>query len=136
MSKELGGSCLCGEIRFVVEGPIEMFRLCYCSRCRKATGSAHLSAMFAPPESVRWLSGRDLITTFDLPTARYFATSFCSRCGSPVPRTSRRDGRIVIPAGALDDEPDVRPQQRIYCADRAEWSKQVEAVPGFERVPD
>jgi hypothetical protein len=137
MSKELSGSCLCGKVRFVIEGPVEAFRLCYCSRCRKATGSAHASNLFARAESLRWLSGEDTVRRFELETARYFARCFCGACGSPVPWVSRRDtGIVVIPAGALDDEPDIRPQQRIYCADRADWSSDVEAVPRFDRLPD
>lgn len=35
------GSCLCGEVAFEVEGPFDRFLNCHCSRCRKATGTAH-----------------------------------------------------------------------------------------------
>jgi len=134
MSTELRGSCLCGEVRFVVEGPFEEMRLCYCSRCRKASGSAHASNLFARPDSLRWLSGQDRIAKFELATARYFARCFCAACGSPVPWTSKRDGRTIIPAGALDDEPDIRPDHRIFCADQAAWSKDPESVPRYEQA--
>jgi hypothetical protein len=33
------GSCLCGAVRFEVEGSFECFFLCHCSFCRKDTGS-------------------------------------------------------------------------------------------------
>ena len=136
MDGELNGGCLCGKVRFVVRGPLEGFRLCYCSRCRKATGSAHASNLFTQPENIHWLSGQDMIKRFELETAKYFARCFCADCGSPVPWISRREGRMIIPAGALDDEPDIRPQQRIFCADQADWSKDVTTVPGFEQAPD
>jgi len=129
LSTEVRGSCLCGEVRFVVDGPSEAFYVCYCSRCRKATGSAHASNLFVKPESFRWLSGEDRIQHFELASARFFSRSFCSTCGAAVPRTSKRDGKVVIPAGALDDEPDIRPQQQIYCADQAAWSKDLDSVP-------
>ena len=35
------GSCICGEVAFEVEGPFDHFLNCHCSRCRKATGTAH-----------------------------------------------------------------------------------------------
>ena len=35
------GSCICGEVAFEVEGPFDLFLNCHCSRCRKATGTAH-----------------------------------------------------------------------------------------------
>ena len=137
MSKELRGGCLCGRVQFLVHGPFDAFRLCYCSRCRKVTGSAHASNLFGRAENLRWLSGEDMIRRFELDSASYFARSFCAECGAAVPWISRRDARtVVIPAGALDDEPDIHPQQRIFCADRASWSNDIESVAGFERLPD
>jgi len=133
MNRELCGSCLCGSVRFAVRGPFDRFRLCYCSRCRKATGSAHASNLFADADSFRWMAGEELVTQYKLETARLFSRSFCSRCGSAVPRTGRRDGMIVIPAGTLDDEPEIRPTHRIFCADQAEWSRNVDSVPAFAR---
>jgi hypothetical protein len=133
MSAEVRGSCLCGKVRFVVHEPFEAFRLCYCSRCRKATGSAHASVIFAQPGNIRWISGQDQIQRFELATARYFARCFCRECGSALPWNSRRDGRILIPAGALDDEPGIRPDQRIFCADQAAWSTDMSSVPCFEQ---
>lgn len=133
MSTEVRGSCLCGEVRFVVEGPFEAFYICYCSRCRKAAGSAHASNLFVSPERFRWLSGEDRIERFELASARFFSRCVCATCGSPVPWTSKRNGKVTVPAGALDDEPGIRPQQQIYCADQAAWSKDLNAVPALEQ---
>lgn len=136
MDKEIGGSCLCGRVRFVVHGPFERFRFCYCSRCRKVTGSAHASVLFTSAENIRWLSGEDAVKRFELETTKYFARAFCSECGSALPWISRRDGSIVIPAGALDDDPEVRPQHRIFCADEAEWCRDVASIPRCDGTPD
>jgi hypothetical protein len=133
MSTEVRGGCLCGEVRFVVDGPFDAFYLCYCSRCRKATGSAHASNLFVKPERIRWLSGQERIQRFELVGARFFSRCFCTACGSAVPWTSKRNGSVIIPAGALDDEPDIRPEQQIYCADQAAWSKDLDAVPRSEQ---
>jgi hypothetical protein len=35
------GSCLCGAVRFEVEGDFQQFYLCHCGRCRNDSGSAH-----------------------------------------------------------------------------------------------
>src|SRR5262245_52564264 len=35
------GSCLCGSVAYVVEGPPGIARNCHCSRCRQARGAAH-----------------------------------------------------------------------------------------------
>ena len=46
MSNTYSGSCLCGEIRFEIEGEFELFYLCHCEYCRKDTGSAHAANLF------------------------------------------------------------------------------------------
>jgi hypothetical protein len=35
----LKGSCLCGGVRYEVEGPFEIMAYCHCVQCRKASGS-------------------------------------------------------------------------------------------------
>ena len=51
------GSCLCGSVTFEVQGPPSAFRYCHCSRCRKASGSAHAANMLVPETQFRWLAG-------------------------------------------------------------------------------
>ncbi len=46
MSGHHTGSCLCGAVRFRIEGEFERFYLCHCSHCRKDTGSAHAAGQF------------------------------------------------------------------------------------------
>lgn len=135
MLDEFSGSCLCGKVRFAVAGPVERFRLCHCSRCRKATGAAHGAFVFVPPEGFRWVAGEELVKEFKLPTAEFFARAFCVECGSPVPRISRRDGRVVIPAGLLDEDPGMLPQDRIYCADEPAWARELETLPRHDGPP-
>jgi hypothetical protein len=79
------GSCLCGEVAFEVDGPFDRFLNCHCSRCRKATGTAHSCEVIVEASALRWLRGAASVMRFDLPTARSFATAFCGRRGSPMP---------------------------------------------------
>ncbi len=46
-------SCLCGAVAFEVEGPFERFLNCHCSRCRKATGTAHSCEVIVPASAFR-----------------------------------------------------------------------------------
>ena len=36
----LAGKCLCGVVRYAVEGPFRYAGYCHCSRCRAGSGSA------------------------------------------------------------------------------------------------
>jgi hypothetical protein len=85
--------------------------------------------------SLTWNSGEELVRSFKLPEAERFTNSFCTICGSRLPRFIEKLEMVFIPAGSLDDEPDIRPQARIFLDSRAGWSCDETALPGFEQYP-
>lgn len=117
----LSGSCLCGGVTFDVTPPFAAFRYCHCSRCRKASGSAHAANAFVPMAQFRWQSGEASIKRYDLPGAQRFAVWFCAQCGSRVPHQVRGRDDMLIPAGLLDQAPQQRPENSIFWASRAAW---------------
>ncbi len=118
---KINGSCLCGEIEFEISTPFSAFTHCYCSRCRKATGSGRSSVLITNPDQLRWKKGEEKLSRYDLPSASSFATSFCSLCGSPLPRLSRKGDFAVLPAGALDNELPVNPECHEHFNSKASW---------------
>lgn len=126
------GSCLCGAVRFEVEGAFDAFYLCHCGRCRKDTGSAHAANLFASRARLVWRQGEDRVRTFRLPDTRH-ARAFCTRCGSALPFAS--DGFVVVPAGSLDAPLTIVPQAHLFLSCRAEWDQRLGDLPGFERLP-
>jgi hypothetical protein len=90
------GGCLCGVVEFEVDLPFIKFVKCHCSRCRSATGSAFAANAYVLPQALRWLSGQDHVMRFDLPLARSFSTSFCVKCGSPLPHATRSGREVII----------------------------------------
>ena len=74
----VNGSCLCGQVAFAVEGDFLFFHYCHCSRCRKATGSAHSANLFVKRELFRWTRGEESVRRYLLATAQYFCTGFCA----------------------------------------------------------
>lgn len=121
-SGSLAGSCLCGSVRFEVRKPYLRFAHCFCGRCRKATGSSHATNLYVEPAQFSWVTGEQHVQRFDLPSAASFATTFCTRCGGPLPHFTRSGREVVIPAGTLDAPPDMEPQRNIFFASRASWS--------------
>jgi len=121
MSETLKGSCLCGEVNYEISGDLKGFMFCHCSRCQKASGSAHVANIFTAPENLTFTSGESLIKRYDLPEPPAFGKCFCSSCGSVVPYLNGRKTAVVIPAGTLDEDPGIRPQANIFWPNRAEW---------------
>lgn len=133
MSDRHSGSCLCGQVRYELEGVFEHFFLCHCKHCRKDTGSSHAANLFASAGKFQWLAGREKVTEFNLPSTRH-ARSFCSICGSALPFQSL-DGLLTVPAGSLDSHIDMRPNAHIFVSSRADWDQALETLPSFEKFP-
>jgi hypothetical protein len=132
MSKTYSGSCLCGNVRFEIEREFERFYLCHCEYCRKDTGSAHAANLFSSTATLKWLSGRDNVSQFNLPGTRH-RKCFCSICGSALPIVS--DEMLVVPAGSLNSEVLLRPNAHIFVSSRAGWDEALERIPTADRFP-
>lgn len=131
-SEAISGSCLCGAVKFEVKPPFAAFRYCHCSRCRKASGSAHAANVFVPEAQFQWLAGESLIKHFDLPGAKRFGVWFCPQCGTRTPRKVKSTENMLIPAGVLDGDPGIRPEKSIFWESKAIWYVSPENIPKFD----
>ncbi len=129
------GSCLCGVVAYEISGPFKIFQYCHCSRCRKVSGSAHAANLFVPPEQFNWTRGQSRLGRFEHPDARYFATCFCTCCGSSMPWEVQGGKNIVVTAGTLDDDPGIRPMWNIFSGSRACWFEGTESLPQHDAFP-
>ncbi|WP_029074158.1 GFA family protein [Kaistia adipata] len=128
------GSCLCGAVRYTVEGDFQSFFLCHCARCRKDTGSAHAANLFSTTARLAWLSGEDRIRTFRLPGSRH-QRSFRAECGSALPGLQMDGALLVVTAGSLDGPTGIRPNAHIFVASRTDWDDHLETVPRCDGLP-
>lgn len=132
----VSGSCLCGSIKYEVTGEAVRFSHCHCQRCRKATGTGHATNLLLTPVSgIIWLQGEDLLARYKVPEAERFYNCFCSKCGSPMPRTVPEIDAVLIPAGSLDSDPPVKPQHHIFWDSRADWSCADNGLPAHAEYP-
>lgn len=128
------GSCLCGTVRFEVQGEFQSFYLCHCQHCRKDTGSAHAANLFLKSAKLTWVTGAGAVTSFALPGSLH-NKSFCKLCGSALPSTYIA-GLLVIPAGCLDSEVSMLPTAHIFTSRKAGWDRELEKAPEFEGPPE
>ncbi len=128
----VSGTCLCMSVGYEARLPFTKFVNCHCSRCRKSSGSAYAANAYVLPEAFRWTRGESLVRRFDLPEARSFSSSFCSKCGSPVPHATRSGREIIIPAGSLNEDPGIRPSANVHWTSRPRWSLTSSELPTEE----
>ena len=131
----LSGGCLCGAARYKATGEAVRFYHCHCQRCRRATGTGHASNLFLKG-TLSWDSGESLIKSYKLPEAERFTNTFCGTCGGRLPRFIEPMGMVFIPAGSLDEEPDISPQARIFAGSASNWSCDETGLPTFKEYAD
>lgn len=131
----LAGSCLCGALHYSVTGEPDRFYHCHCKRCRKSSGTGHATNLFVKNGSLDFTGDASLIKFFKLPEAERFTRTFCAQCGGPLPREIAPMKLVFIPAGTLDDEPNIKPQARIFQDSKAAWSCSSEELPCFANYP-
>jgi hypothetical protein len=126
----LTGSCLCGGIRFEISGPIAGIVQCHCSLCRKSSGTGSIATIRVAAEQLRWLSGEDLVRTFERLSG--YGTAFCSVCGCPAPDANAKRTLYGIPAGLLDGDPPLRVIEHIFVVSKAQWDPIADDAPRYD----
>lgn len=126
------GGCLCGDIRYGVDGPISDVSHCHCGMCRKHHGAAFATFGEAAREDVHWLQGEDKIKVYR--SSAQLERWFCTSCGSSLLcRTDEEPNVMYLALGTLDDDPGILPAFHIWVSSKAPWYEITDALPRFEK---
>lgn len=121
MKSTLSGSCLCGAIRFEVDGPFPKLYQCHCSLCRKQGGSVSNTGLIVASDKFKSLGGEELTGKWQRSSG--FRSWFCQRCGSTVPNPLRDTGFVWVPAGALDDDGSLEIGAQVFLGSKTSWDR-------------
>lgn len=114
MSQSEGG-CLCGSVRYHLEGDPLLVGICHCRHCQKQSG-APFSVVAGVAAQALSLQGetRTFHDTGD--SGSTVERIFCPACGSPlVSRIEAVPGLVFLKTGTLDDPSGIAPTFEVYC---------------------
>ncbi len=129
----LTGSCLCGDVAFEVDGPLEQIGHCHCSMCRKFNGAAFATIGVTAPEHFRWRRGEQQVAHYQSSATGW--RNFCPRCGSAVPACPPGGRLAMVPVGNVAEDPGTRPMMHIFVGSQAPWHTIVDDVPRHDEWP-
>jgi hypothetical protein len=129
------GRCLCGQVVFEIENRFDDLFYCYCDRCRRVTGSAHVSNLFVADGELNWLHGQAEVATYTLPDTG-FRNAFCRDCGSALPYVCLDERTVMVPAGALDDAPKFDRKSHIFTDEKVGWCPEGKGADGPSAASD
>jgi hypothetical protein len=124
------GSCLCGAVRFEVD-KVRWLTHCHCVNCRKLTGAAFASYAHVDADKFRFVAGEHMIVQYESSPGSF--RKRCKVCGCLAPGKASYLTTISIPAGLLDDDPEVRPRLHVFTSSRAPWWTSQDDLPQHEK---
>ena len=120
------GRCLCGSVRYEVNGPLNDVHICHCGQCRRqsghcvaATGAKRADFRLIEAGSLKWYRSSD-----------WAQRGFCGDCGSAL---FWDDGgeEIGINAGSLDQPTGLAVTSHIYVDVKADYYEVADGLPKF-----
>lgn len=125
------GGCLCGAVRFEINGPIRNIVHCHCSRCRKAQGSAFATNGIVESGDFRLVSGSDMLTGYESSPGQ--TKYFCKACGSPImSKTVSKPDKVRVRIGTIESDIEERPMAHIFVTSKANWEEIGGDLPQYE----
>lgn len=120
------GGCLCGRIRYHLDGSPLDAGFCHCVTCRRSTGAPLVAWGTWRLPALSWLQGE----------SREYASSpkgrrrFCPDCGTQLTFVHTDAPALVdVTLASLDDPDTVQPEYHIWVRSRIAWLETADALP-------
>ncbi len=126
----LHGGCLCGAIRYQVQGLPFAADYCHCRHCQKIAGAPVMAWMDFLHKDVLWLSSqpREYASSSDV------RRGFCGQCGSTLTfRHVQHPDYLTLAIASLDQPDRVSPTYHIYTIQARKWCVIQDDLPRFLR---
>jgi hypothetical protein len=119
------GSCLCGAVRFEVEGELEPPDACHCSQCRRQSG--HYFASTNVRRDALRIEGAENVTWYR--SSEKVRRGFCATCGSVLFWDPLGHDILSVAMGAFDKPTETRLAIHIFVADKGDYYDIADGLP-------
>ena len=114
------GSCLCGRVKYRINGPLTDVLNCHCSMWRKLHASAFRTRAKVATKDWEWVSGEDTVKFYESSPGEH--KGFCSECGSSLLTRFDNNTEIIgFPLGTLATDPGVKATRHVFVGSKAPW---------------
>lgn len=122
------GGCLCGAVRYRVEGPLDRACHCHCESCRRAAGAASVTWLTVPVGRFGWQRGDPV----EYRSSAAVRRTFCGACGTALTYAhDARPAEVDVTAATLDRPDAAMPDCHIWVADAIPWTGADDGLPRY-----
>ena len=119
------GSCLCGAVRFEVDGELAPPDACHCSQCRRQSGH-YWASTNVRRDAIR-IEGEENVTWYR--SSEKVRRGFCATCGSVLFWDPLGHEIISVAMGAFDKPTDTRLAIHIFVDDKGDYYDIADGLP-------
>ena len=119
------GSCLCGAVRFRVDGPLPAPDACHCTWCRKQSG--HYWASTDIPRTALHVQATDHLAWYQ--ASDKVKRGFCKTCGSFVFWDPIGNPTVAVAMGAFDTPTQTQLGAHIFVAEKGDYYEILDGLP-------
>ena len=123
------GRCLCGNIRFQVQGDPIWIAHCHCQSCRRNTGSAVATFIGYHPERV----------IYEVDNRQFYESSpgvrrgFCGKCGTPMSyEADKYPDELHLYVSTMDEPNQFVPEYHVFHAEHIPWFEVADDLPRYD----
>lgn len=124
------GGCMCGAIRYRLQGPFTYSAHCHCRSCQRSVGAGFATYSAVNPEAFEIIMGEMSIYS----SSKGVYRGFCNQCGTSLSYSGDDWSDIAVMSATLDDPSAARPTSNVYTSHKQPWvllDKELSEYPGF-----
>lgn len=127
------GGCLCGAVRYRIEGSPRRTTHCHCIHCRRAGGAAFVTWIEFDPSEFEFVSG----SPSQYESRPRVIRQFCRDCGTQLTyRNADEPDTVDVTACSLDDVEAVSPEDHVWSDRMVPWVVFADGLPQYKRGRD
>ena len=124
------GGCICGRVRYRIDGEPLGSAICHCVSCRRASGAQSVAWLTFPLEEFSFVSGDPR----EYRSSPGVSRTFCDNCGTSLTYGQDEEpDSIDVTTASLDLPGECPPTRHIWLEDKVAWESVNDGLPRFER---
>ncbi len=133
---QTSGGCLCGRVRYAIDGEPAYQYNCHCRDCQRMSGAAYLPWLAVPAQALR-VDGEPRWHARRAASGRAASEGFCAICGSRVlGKGDALPGLVLVAAGTLDDPALFQPTADIFTRAAPYWDMMDPVIDKWPDAPE
>lgn len=128
--QSIEGGCLCGAVRYRVQGAPSNTMICHCQTCRRVAGAPTVAWVTFDADKFEFARGEPGSFRSSPPVHR----TFCTACGTPL--TYQHDDSpqtIDVATCTLDDPEAFPPTHHSWLSHDLKWIRFGDGLPTFQQ---